>query len=138
MSDSEYHSKRRDRDWPSSGAPPVLLSAFSPFLNLLREYQLLPKLILSRTQTQTPNAAEISSAAHFHFIFACFNNLPATVFKEDFVTQDTNYRKISVTVGLGAQCCLPLLSAVLQACLSLYAKLTLRIKKPWKMGKGHM
>lgn len=138
MPDSEFNSKWRDRDWPSSGALRVSLSAFSPFLNLLHEYQLLPKLILSRTQTQTPNAAEISSAAHFHFILACFNKLPATVFKENFVTQDTNERKIYVTVGLGAQCCLPLLSAVLQACLSPYAKLTLRIKKPWKRGKGHM
>lgn len=106
------------------------------------EYQMILKLILSRTQSQTPSVAERRSAARFHFILTRISN---SVLRERCV-QDSKETlglkkasarsppadvEISLTVGHGAQHCLPSPSAVLQA----YSSLTLRINEPWTQGK---
>lgn len=57
----DYNSKQEEREQPREHGP--FLSTFFLILNLLYEYQPLLKLILSHTQSQTPSAAEISSAA---------------------------------------------------------------------------
>lgn len=77
MPGSDFNSKGKKRDGTEGGGA---CRAPSLFLNLLCEYRMSLKPILSRTQSQTSSVAEISYA---------LINLPVTVFKENgaFKTQ---------------------------------------------------
>lgn len=61
----DYNSKLGERAQPREHV--TFLSTFSQFLNLLYKYQPLLKLILSHTRSQTPGAAEKSTAASISY-----------------------------------------------------------------------